>query len=71
MKGRALLGVFHVFRSTRASTAMPFVNPVQVTGFDFGDSNDTPGWLSPDGCRMYFTSDRSGNSDIWMGTRGS
>lgn len=64
-------GVFHVFRSTRASTATPFVNPVQVTDFDSGDANDTPGWLSPDGCRMYFTSDRSGNSDIWMGTRGS
>jgi hypothetical protein len=64
-------GVVHVWVSTRPSTSTPFTTATQVTDFDDGSANDLPGWLSPDGCRMYFTSDRAGSSDIWMATRGS
>ena len=68
--GRSDGNVVHVYAATRANVAMPFVNPQIVGDFDFGNSNNTPGWLSPDGCRMYFTSDRGGDADVWMATRG-
>jgi Tol biopolymer transport system component len=48
-----------------------FGTPTQLTAFDSGASQNAPGWISADGCRMYFTTDRSGGGDIYMATRGS
>jgi Tol biopolymer transport system component len=61
----------HVFVSTRSSTSAQFGNPTQVGEFDQQGTTSAPGWISADGCRMYFSTDRSGNFDIWMATRGS
>ncbi len=64
--------LFHVWTATRSSTLATFGFPTEVADFDSGGSNNVPGWLSTDGCRMYFFSDRSGgkgNWDIWMATR--
>jgi len=30
---------------------------------------DIPGYLSPDGCTLYFDSDRSGSQDLWVATK--
>jgi len=61
----------HVFSATRATTSSPFGSPSQLTEFDQANTQSAPGWISADGCRMYFSTDRSGNFDIWMATRGS
>jgi hypothetical protein len=61
----------HIFAATRASTASLFGNVTQLMEFDSGQSQSAPGWISADGCRMYFSTDRSGAFDIWMATRGS
>jgi Tol biopolymer transport system component len=61
----------HIFVATRASTFSVFGNVSQLTEFDQQGTQSAPGWLSADGCRMYFSTDRSGNFDIWMATRGS
>jgi len=65
--------VFHVWTATRGATTAAFDPPSQVKDFDSApNENNLPGWLSTDGCRMYFFSDRSGGKgsfDIWMATR--
>lgn len=61
----------HVFVSTRTSTSALFGTATQLTAFDQAMTQSAPGWISQDGCRMYFTTDRSGAGDIWMATRGS
>ena len=68
--GRSDGNIVHVYTAARANVAQSFANPDLVSDFDFATSNNTPGWLSADGCRMYFTSDRGGDSDVWMATRG-
>jgi len=65
---------FHVFSATRASTSQVFTSPQQVSDFDSGNSDNAPGWLSVDGCRMYLVSDRPGGQgsfDLWIATRGN
>jgi Tol biopolymer transport system component len=61
----------HIFSATRATTSSSWGNVVQLTEFDTGQAQSAPGWISADGCRMYFSTDRSGGFDIWMATRGS
>jgi Tol biopolymer transport system component len=63
-------GDFDIFRATRPSTTAPFGAPVRVlelvtTGYE------APGWVSPDGCRMYMLSNRvvdggSGQLDLFV-----
>lgn len=65
-------GAYHIWATTRLTAFLPFGIPMLVTEFDSGGSSNLPGWLSNDGCRMYFTSDRSGGKgsyDLWMATR--
>jgi len=31
--------------------------------------DDGPSWLSPDGCRMYISSDRAGTNDVFVAQR--
>lgn len=62
---------FDIYVSTRASTSVPFptstvVQELSTPGYEFAT------WISPDGCRMYFTSERAGGpgrDDIWMAER--
>jgi hypothetical protein len=60
----------HIFSATRASASALFGNVVQLAEFDQPSTQSAPGWISADGCRMYFSTDRSGGFDIWMATRG-
>jgi WD40-like Beta Propeller Repeat len=65
-------GYYRVYVATRGSTSGFFGAPTVLPAFDLGASNNKPGWLSIDGCRMYFSSDRGGgqgNWDIWVASR--
>jgi Tol biopolymer transport system component len=60
-----------IWVASRASAEDPFGTPTNVAELNT-NANDRPGWISPDGCRMYFWSSRSGGSgsfDIWQATR--
>ena len=68
-------GTVQVWSTTRASTStLTFATPAVVASLNPTNTKNIPGWLSPDGCRMYFASDRPGGGaqgsyDIWMATR--
>jgi hypothetical protein len=65
-------GHFQIYVATRTSTSGTFGGATELPAFDYSFSNNKPGWLSPDGCRMYYSSDRAGgqgNWDIWMASR--
>ena len=59
---------FDVFLSTRASTSQPWSAPSQVAELDT-PSIEVPSWLSPDLCRLYLTTNRGGNYDIYLASR--
>jgi hypothetical protein len=52
----------------RTSLDTQFGTARSVTELNSADA-DVPGWLSKDGCRLYFASDREGNADIFVATR--
>jgi hypothetical protein len=61
-------GGFQIWTSSRALTSQPWPTPTLVTELaSFG--NTTPSWISSDGCRLYLTSDQSGNDDIYVASK--
>lgn len=58
----------NVWVARRASVDVPFDPPQPVPALNSAD-NDAARWLSPDGCRIYLRSDRSGNEAIYMAER--
>jgi hypothetical protein len=71
---QAINGARHIFQATRASDAGSFANETAVAELN-STAEDLPGWLSPDGCRLYFSSNRSGTGgagghDLYVATRG-
>lgn len=58
-----------IYVARRTSTTMPFGTPTVVAELASPTSDDLPTWISRDGCRLYFTSDRSGNNDVWLAAR--
>jgi hypothetical protein len=64
---------YQVWVAARTSLSSVMGAPQQVAELYVNGSDTLPGWVSVDGCRMYFTSNRPGsmNADIWMATRGS
>jgi Tol biopolymer transport system component len=61
-------GMVDIWRSHRTSVQDGFPAPKVVPELS-SSANEFPGWLSPDNCRIYLTSSRSGNPDIYMATR--
>jgi hypothetical protein len=64
-------GNYDVYVSTRAQPTDPFGAPNPVAELDT-PSVEMPDWISPDGCTMYFRSDRAGGAggrDIWRAKR--
>jgi hypothetical protein len=57
-----------IFRATRLSASAPFGAAVDMTELNIGLT--VPSWLSADGCVLYLSSDRGGNRDIFVATRG-
>jgi len=50
--------------ASRASANDPFDAPSRVTELDAVDALSHPTWLSPDGCTLYFVSNRAGSNAL-------
>jgi hypothetical protein len=57
-----------IWSASRAKVSDPFSNVQNVSAVN-STRADFPGWLSGDGCRLYLSSLRSGNEDIYVATR--
>ena len=60
---------FNIYVATRATTADSFGAPGYVPSINTA-ADDGPSWISPDGCRLYISSDIAGTNDIYVATRG-
>ena len=63
----AVVGMMTYFLRESPSARLRFTNPVQITSAS--GVEDFPTW-SPDGQRLAFQSDESGNNDIWVAQLG-
>ncbi len=63
------LGGEDIYVSTRSTTAAEFGTPEPVPGVN-SSRDDSPSWVSGDGCALYLSSDRSGNFDVYVAKRG-
>lgn len=63
-------GQFDIYVATRPTTSTTFGVPVLVPNVNSA-TDDGPSWVSPDDCRLYLSSDRGGNNDIFVATRGT
>jgi len=63
--------IMHIYRAERASPSDPFNSAVLVdTNLGvYNGSWELPGWLSDDGCRLYFESNRNGSDDIFVASK--
>lgn len=61
---------FNIFVSTRSNVSDPWGAPMLVPDVNSA-LDDGPSSLSPDGCRLYMSSDRNGTNDIFVATRGT
>jgi Tol biopolymer transport system component len=64
-------GGFDLWFAERGSTTAPFGTPKPIPELNT-DGNEFAGWLSPDGCRAYFSSTRStdaGTHRLWFAER--
>ncbi len=67
---RGGLGGQDIFMATRATATGPFGTPVALTEVN-SIADDNVGWISPDRCRIYLSSDRdSDRHHIYMAERG-
>jgi hypothetical protein len=57
--------------STRPSPSEPFDEPVNLGPAINSSATEGTGWVSRDHLTLFFASERSGNSDIWVSTRSS
>jgi len=57
-----------IYVSHRASRTDMFPAPVPITEINTGMSEQDP-WISPDGHRLLFSSDRGGSNQLWEATR--
>jgi hypothetical protein len=64
-------GNFDIYVSSRATATGSFGAPKAVAELDT-PAVEQPDWISPDGCTLYFRSDRPGGAggrDVWRATR--
>ncbi len=61
---------YQVWTASRASRAEPFSNPLPVVELrTVGLVANDPTWISSDGCRLYFQSDRNGSFNTYVAER--
>jgi len=61
-------GPYQIWRVNRASTSLPFSSASAVVELRATGAND-PTWISNDGCRLYFESNRSGTMNTYVAER--
>jgi hypothetical protein len=54
----------------RSSLGGAFAAPAPVSELNTAGHPEHPGWVSPDGCRIYFSSGRLSSNDIYVSERG-
>lgn len=61
----------NIWQATRASVNDPFGPASDLKAVNVVGANEEPGWISNDGCRLYFHSDRAGvgKQDLYMAAR--
>lgn len=57
-----------IYRATRSAVTEPFAAGLRSAALST-TANEEPTWLSPDGCKLYLASDRTGSSDLWVTSR--
>lgn len=65
----AALPGYNIFVATRTATTDPF-GALQLAPNINTAADDGPSFISPDGCRLYLSSDVAGTNDIYVATRG-
>jgi Tol biopolymer transport system component len=61
-------GAFQMYEAARGTITALWNTPAVVPEFaSFGQA--LPGWISPDGCRLYLSSDKGGDFDIYVATK--
>jgi Tol biopolymer transport system component len=53
----------------RSLPTMEFANAARVAEVSAPDATDVPTWLSPDNCRLYLSSNRSGRLQLYVASR--
>lgn len=67
--GAGTLGNADIFVATRPTATDAWGTPAPVPSASSA-GNDAPGWISDDGCRLYFWADRVGNDvNLWVAER--
>ncbi len=61
-------GGYDIWTSHRSTTSAAFPAPTIVAELN-SSAFEYVGWLSPDNCRIYFSSDRAGTFDIYVASR--
>jgi Tol biopolymer transport system component len=65
---RSDAGSYQIWTSVRVTSSQPWPTPTLVSELaSFG--NAVPSWISPDGCRLYLSSDQSGNEDMYVASK--
>lgn len=61
-----------IWAATRASATSAFSAPARIAELSTAGHTEEPGWISPDGCVLYFASDRAGGTafDLYFARRG-
>jgi len=59
----------NIYVATRTALTVPFGAPRPVDELNIEPANETMGWVSPDGCRIYFSSTRSGPNRIYVAAK--
>lgn len=62
------LGNIELYEASRPSLSQPFGTPTPITELNSTRIDESP-WISPDGRRMFFASDRNGTMEIWESRR--
>jgi Tol biopolymer transport system component len=57
----------NLWYATRLGNSGPFSEPKPIPDAN-SDNQDGDPWLSHDGCRLYFSSTRSNDFDLWTAT---
>jgi WD40-like Beta Propeller Repeat len=62
------IGQFDIWVATRTATTLPFGAPTRVAELS-STADEGCNWISDDGCRMYMSSTRLGNVDLFLATK--
>ena len=61
-------GLIDIWMATRDGPTAQFGNLTRLDALN-SDVQDYPSWISPDACRLYFTSKRDGPYELWVAER--